>query len=298
MSYWEGLAITAGINVIMVLGVTVLLGFTGLFTFGHAGFVAIGAYVSALASLKLGTPLPVSLLLGVLATVLCTLPIGFPTLRLKGEYFVVASLGVGEIIGRLIENFDSITGGARGLPGIPVKTDLWVTLAFVALCVWLVSNFRRSKYGRNCEAIRDNEMAASWIGINPFKYKMIALIISGALGGLGGGLLAHYVGLLSPSMFGIARSTDMTIMVIFGGLGSITGSVVATIILSILPEFLRFAAEWRLVFYGVAVIALMIVRPSGLFGNKELSFDFLKRLTRRPITGVRNSGNGESSDGQ
>lgn len=270
-SYVIGIAITAGINIIMVLGVTVLLGFTGLFTFGHAGFVAVGAYVSALASLRLGTPFPISLLFGVVATVLCTIPVGYPTLRLKGDYFVVASLGVGEIIVLLLENFDSITGGARGLPGIPTHTNFWIVFVLVAVCIWLVRNFRYSKFGRNCEAIRDDETAASCIGIDPFKHKMIALMMSGALAGLAGGLMAHYIGLLDPRMFGIIRSTDLTIMVIFGGLGSITGSVIAAVVLSLLPEVLRFAAEWRLVVYGIAVVALMILRPSGLFGTRELS---------------------------
>ena len=278
MSYLEGIAITTGINIIAVLGVTLLLGFTGLFTFGHAAYMAVGAYVSALASMKLGTPFPVSLLLGMIATVMCTIPVGYPTLRLRGDYFVIGTLGVSEIIILLLENLDFITGGARGLPGIPIRTNLWNTMALVILSIWLVRNFVTSRYGRNCIAVREDELAAGCIGIDTFRTKMLVLMVSGALAGLAGGLLAHYVGLLHPRMFGIIRSTDLTIMVIFGGLGSITGSVVATAVLSVLPEILRSAAEWRFVAYGVAVVVVMIMRPSGLLGYRELTAENLKRL--------------------
>lgn len=278
VSYLGGIAITTGINIIAVLGVTLLLGFTGLFTFGHAAYMAVGAYVSALASMRLGTPFPVSLLLGMVATAICTIPVGYPTLRLKGDYFVIGTLGVSEIIILLLENLDFITGGARGLPGIPIRTNLWNTAALVAVAIWLVRNFVTSRYGRDCVAVREDELAAGCIGINTFRTKMLVLMLSGALAGLAGGLMAHYVGLLHPRMFGIIRSTDLTIMVIFGGLGSITGSVVAAAVLSILPEVLRATAEWRFVAYGVAVVAVMVMRPSGLLGYRELTAEGLRRF--------------------
>ncbi len=292
MSYFIGIAITAAINVIAVLGVTLLLGFTGLFTFGHAAYMAIGAYVSALASIHLGMPFPVALALGVIAAMVCTIPVGYPTLRLKGDYFVIGTLGASEIIILLLENLDMITGGARGLPGIPLKTNIWNTGLALLISLWVVRNFINSKYGRNCVAIREDELAASCVGINTFRDKMICLMLSGALAGLSGGLLAHYVGILTPRMFGIIRSTDLTIMVIFGGLGSITGGVVAAVVLSVLPEVLRSVAEWRFVAYGIAVVLVMVLRPTGLLGYRELSLDSLKRLRARMAPKTRSLSDG------
>lgn len=279
--YWISVLVVTGINIIAVLGVTLLLGFTGLFTWGHAAYMAVGGYVSALMTLKLHTPFFISLTSGTIAAILMAIPIGFPTLRLRGDYFIVGTLGASEVTILLIENLHWITGGARGLPGIPIKTTPLLTLILVLLSLWIVRNYVKYRHGRNCIAIRENELAAACIGINTFRTKMEVLMISAGLGGLAGGLLAHYVGMLHPRMFGIWRSTDLTIMVILGGLGSITGSLVSTVLLTILPEFLRFTAEWRMVVYGLAVTFVMLFRPQGLLGYRELSMDTLKSFRRR-----------------
>jgi len=279
--YWISVLVITGINIIAVLGVTLLLGFTGLFTWGHAAYMGVGGYVAALMTLRLHTPFFLSLAGGIAAAVLVAVPIGYPTLKLRGDYFIVGTLGASEVVILLIENLHWITGGSRGLPGIPIKTTPLLTLVMVAFSIWMVRNYVKYRHGRNCIAIRENELAAACIGINTFRYKMEVLIISAALAGLSGGLLAHYVGLLHPRMFGIWRSTDLTIMVILGGLGSITGSVVATVLLTILPEFLRFTAEWRLVVYGLAVTFVMIFRPQGLLGYREMSTQTLRSFYRR-----------------
>ncbi|HHV78865.1 MAG TPA: branched-chain amino acid ABC transporter permease [Firmicutes bacterium] len=282
MQYILGILTVVGINIVAVLGVSLLIGFTGVFTFGHAAYMAIGAYTSALLTLKTGLPFLVCLAGGAAAAMLLAIPIGYPTLRLSGDYFVVASLGVAEIVVLLIENMHGITGGARGLVGIPPKSSIWIVWLIAVASVVLVRNFIDSRLGRNCVALRENELAAQTIAINPFRYKMIALIISAGLGGLAGGLLAHYTGVLHPSMFAFVKSEELVISVIFGGIGSVTGSVLSAIILTFLPEALRALSEWRLVIYGVLVVIIIIARPQGLFGYRELTREYLRRLFRRP----------------
>ncbi len=284
--FFQGMLITVGINIIAVLGPSLLLGFTGLFTFGHAAYEAIGAYTAALLTMKMGMPFPIALLCGCLLAMLCSIPIGYPTLRLTSDYFIVATLGVGEIVALLIENLEKVTGGARGLPGVPFYTTLPWTIGLVILCIWVTRNFVNSRHGRNCIAVRENELAAECVAIDSFKYKMMAQMIAAFLGGLSGGLMGHYVGILHPKMFRIIRSEELGIAVILGGAGSITGSVLAAIVVTLLPEILRdVVKDWRLVVYGLAVILVIIVKPQGLMGYRELTLESIRktwlRLTSR-----------------
>lgn len=292
MDYYLGILTVICINIVAVLGVSLLIGFTGVFTFGHAAYMAIGAYASALLTLRAGTPFLVSLAGGAVLAMLAAVPIGYPTLRLSGDYFVVASLGVAEIVVLLIENMHGITGGARGLVGIPVKSKFWVVALIAVACVWFVRNFVNSRLGRNCVALRENELAAQTIAINPFRYKMMALVISAGLGGLAGGLLAHYTGVLHPSMFAFVKSEELVISVIFGGIGSVTGSVLSAVILTFLPEALRAVAEWRLVIYGVLVVVIIIARPQGLFGYREITREAIRRWLQQRIVRQLNAGTG------
>lgn len=298
--FFEGLFITVCINIIAVLGPSILLGFTGLFTFGHAAYEAIGAYTSALMMIKFGLPFPLALLAGCLLAMLCSIPVGYPTLGLTSDYFIVASLGIGEMVALIIENLHTITGGARGLPGVPFRTTWWNAALLAVLAIWVTRNFVNSRHGRNCIAVRDNELAAECIAINSFKHKMMALMISAFLGGLSGGLMAHYIGMLHPKMFRFIRSEELGIAVILGGAGSITGSVLAAIVVTLLPELLRdVVSEWRLVVYGLAVVVVIIMRPQGLMGYRELTLQSLKnaweRLTSRgkpEMPGVPGEGRG------
>ena len=276
--YLEGIIILICINLIAVLGLSLLTGFTGSFNFGQAGFLAIGAYVSTLMTVKLHAPFPVSLIVGMLAAGLVSIPLGFPTLRLKGDYFAIATLGFAEAVRLLIENLEKITGGSRGIPNIPNSTTLVTLLPVTLGCVWLMRNYISSSHGRNCVAVREDEIAARAIAVNTFKYKQVSFLVSGMLAGLAGGFLAHYVGFIQPSMFGIQKSTELIVMVIFGGMHSITGAVLAAIILTGLPEMLRAAAAWRLVMYGAAVVFIMIVRPEGLLGSWEFSMSSVRVL--------------------
>ena len=266
----------------VVLGLSLLTGFTGLFSFGHAGFMAIGAYISAISTLKLGLPFPLALVAGGFAAMVVGLFLGSFTLKLKGDYFCIATLGFGEAVRLIFDNMQSL-GGARGLGGMRMYTTFNVTVIVSVIAVFAMVCLIRSRHGRNMMAIREDELAAQVSGINVFKYKMMALCISAFYAGVGGGLLAHYMGYIQPAMFKLVKSTEFTIVVIFGGLGSITGSVVGAVLLTFLPEILREFENWRLVFYGLAVIIIMISRPRGLMGGTELSIKGIIRFFRIPL---------------
>jgi len=276
--YYSGIIILTCINLLAVLGLSLLTGFTGSFCFGQAGFMAVGAYVSTLLTMNYAAPFPLALFAGGLAGLLVSIPLGYPTLRLKGDYFAIATLGFAEAMRLIIENLEKITGGSRGIPGIPTHTNLPLILVVTFFFVWLVRNYVSSRHGRNCVAVREDELAAEAIAVDTFRYKQISFAINGFLGGLSGAFLAHYVGFIQPSMFGIPQSTQLIVMVIFGGMHSITGAVLAAIILTALPEVLRAADAWRLVAYGAVVVLIMIIRPEGLLGSWELSKDSLQDL--------------------
>lgn len=282
--YVEGILILVGINLMVVLGLSLLTGFTGLFSFGHAGFMAIGAYVSAICTMNFGIPFYIAILIGGIAAMLASVFIGYFTLNLKGDYFCIATLGFGEAV-RLI--FDNLTyfGGARGLPSIPLNTTLVNVIIVNIIGIAAMAYLIKSRHGRNMIAIREEELASQAIGINVFKYKMTSLAISALYAGVGGALWAHYLGFIQPLMFQLTKSTEMTIMVIFGGLGSVTGSVIGAFVLTFLPEVLREFSQWRLVVYGAAVIIIMITRPQGMLGGMEFSFKgifrFFKNLGKK-----------------
>ncbi|MDW5299644.1 MAG: branched-chain amino acid ABC transporter permease [Sedimentibacter sp.] len=291
--YGSGILILSGINLMTVLGLSLLTGFTGLFSFGHAGFMAIGAYVASTITMKVNMPfIPESLLwiqfyialiIGGLAAMLVSLLLGKLTLNLKGDYFCIATLGFGEATRLILDNVQYF-GGARGLANIPTEgtTTLFNVVVINIVAIAVLVCIIRSRHGRNMVAIREEELAAQTIGIDVFKYKLTAFAISALYAGIAGGLMAHYLGYIQPIMFKMVKSTEMTIIVIFGGLGSISGSVVGTILLTFLPEVLRSFSEWRLVIYGVAVIIIMISRPQGLMGGKEISFKpFIKLMKGR-----------------
>ncbi len=279
--YIEGILILSGINLVAVLGLSLLTGFTGLFSFGHAGFMAIGAYAAAFATMKLGMNFYVALLFGGLMAGIIGYVLGKLTLNLKGDYFIIATLGFGEAMRLILDNIQYF-GGARGWPGIANYTNLTNVVIINVIGIIILVNIINSKHGRNMKAIREEEMASNIIGIDVFKYKLKSLMISAVYAGISGGLLAHYIGFLQPKMFQLIKSTELTIIVIFGGLGSVTGSVVGAIVLTALPEVLRNVKEWRLVLYGATVVFIMITRPQGLMGGKEFRvIHIIKRIVSK-----------------
>ena len=273
MEYWIGVLTIVGIYLIAVMGVSILCGFTGMFSMGHAGFMAIGAYVSALVTKTFHVPIFAGALAGIAAAVVVGVIISYPTLKLRDDYFIIVTLGIGEAIKLVIQNLTSITGGARGLSDIPRGSsfaEVWVLAVIIAALLFLYTN---SKNGRNCLAVREDELAAQSVGVNVFATKMEAMIISCACCGLAGSFLAHYMHYLQPNMFTMAKSDELVIIVVLGGQGSLTGSILAALLLLPLPEVLRFgsAQEWRMVLYGLLVVLVILFRPSGLMGGRELS---------------------------
>lgn len=278
--YVSGIIILCGINLMVVLGLSLLTGFTGLFSFGHAGFMAIGAYTAGYLATAYQVPFVPAVIAGGLMAMLISFLIGSMTLNLKGDYFCIATLGFGEAV-RLILNNVQFLGGARGMSSIPMKSNLVSVYIFVVIAVVAMWFLIKSRHGRNMIAIREEELASQAIGINLFRYKMTSFAISALYAGIGGALWAFYLGYINPAIFMLIKSTEMTIMVILGGLGSITGSIVGAFVLTFLPEMFRPFALWRMVVYGAAVIAVMAFRPQGLLGGIEFSPTGIIRWFRR-----------------
>lgn len=260
-------------------------GITGQFSLGHAGFAAVGGYFSAILTTNLKLPLPsgllflVSLIFGGLVAALAGLIIGLPTLRLKGDYLAIATLGFGEIIRVLFLNWKYV-GAATGLSGIPGLTNFLWAFGVAVITVLFIVNFMGSSHGRACISIREDEIAAETMGINITKYKVLAFVFGAFFAGVAGGLFAHLIQLLHPASFTFMFSVEILLMVVLGGLGSITGSVAAAIFLTALSEALRQFSDLRMIIYSLMLIGIMLFRPQGLLGTKEFSLDFFKELPK------------------
>lgn len=290
--YYAQILVFIGINTILTIGLNLINGFTGQFSLGHAGFMAIGAYVSAFLTAKMHlTIFPVALLAGGLAAAVMGIVIGLPTLRLKGDYLAIATLGFGEIIRVCILNIKEV-GAATGLIGIPQYTDIFGVLLTTFLVVIITKNFINSTHGRACISVREDEIAAEAMGINTTKYKVVAFTMGAFFAGIAGALFAHYLMYINPSSFTFMKSVEVLVMVTLGGLGSITGSVLAAVLLTILSEALRAVGELRMIIYSALLILLMLFRPQGIMGTREFSVDWIKKLIKKPSQKVRGDKSG------
>lgn len=278
-SYYTGIIILTLINIILAVSLNLIVGFTGQLCLGHAGFMAIGAYVSAMLTKEANFPFFIALLIGAIIAAIFAALIGYPTLRLKGDYFAITTLAFCEIIRVIIMNIEAV-GGATGLKSIPKKTNFTIAFIFAALTILIIYNILHSSQGRAMITVRENEIAAEAMGVNTFKYKMMAFIIGAFFAGLAGSLYAHYMGYIQPSTFNFVKSIDYLTYVVFGGMGSLSGSIIATIVLTFLPELLRGFAEYRMIIYPIALIVLMIFRPQGLLGDKEISLKIFKNTSK------------------
>lgn len=286
MGYYLDLLTLWLISLTAVMGVLALTGFTGLFSFGQGGFMAVGAYTAVLSNMRLGVPFPLALLLGVLVASGVSYVVGLPALRLRRDFFALATFGFGEAVTALFQMFTQITGGTMGLPAIPRYTRFWMALLAAGMAIYLVAYWKKSKMGRNSIAIRNDELAAEALGINAFQHKMNVFVFSAALAGLAGGLQGFFIHYMDPRIFNWTTSVEQVIIVYFGGINSITGSVVSSFLLITLPEFLRFARLWRVVIYSAVVILTLNLRPQGLLGEWELSPSAVRKLVRRPRKAV------------
>jgi branched-chain amino acid transport system permease protein len=300
--YFFTVMMYAGINIILAVSLNLVNGFTGQFSMGHAGFMSVGGYASAFLTTTLKTahpewfsssPTACLIFLGALIVGGATAGfvgylVGLPSLRLKGDYLAIVTLGFGEIIRVIVLNVDAI-GGARGMPDIPgLATFGWV-YTFVVLTVFSIWRLVNSSYGRAFLAVREDEIAAEAMGVNTTRTKVRAFVIGAFFAGIAGGLFAHYLRYLNPQTFDFNRSFEIIIMVVLGGMGSITGSVVAAIFLTGIREALRPLQEltkldFRMVIYALMLVVLMLTRPNGLFGTREYT-DFLPKKLRKKITG-------------
>lgn len=278
------------INVILVVSLNLINGFTGQFSIGHAGFFAIGAYLSAYLTVKLQVPFVPALICGGILAGITGLAVGLPALRLRGDYLAIATLGFGEIIRVIILNTNAV-GGARGFSGIPKYTTFGLAYLTAIITVVAIRNFVSSDYGRACLAVREDEIAAASLGVNSTYFKVLAFSLGAFFAGTAGALFSHYLQYMAPtpSQIGFLKSIDILIMLVMGGLGSITGSIVAAVVLTVLPEFLRGFAEYRMVIYPILLIAVMIYRPAGLLAGREFSLDSLLNLFKGARTRVDHS---------
>lgn len=274
--YFLDIAVSCGINITLAVSLNLINGYTGQFSLGHAGFMAIGAYSAALLTTTFGVALlgplggqewllfALALLAAGLAAALAGLIVGVPSLRLKGDYLAIVTLGFGEIIRVVIQNIDAV-GGPRGLIGIPGYTNLFWTYGLAAVAVYCVWTMVNSTYGRGFIAVADDEVAAEAMGINTTRYKITAFLVGAFFAGLAGGIYAHFKQYIAPQGFGFDRSIEIVVMVILGGMGNTAGVVIAAILLTVGGEWLRQFGDLRMILYSLLIIVLMILRPQGLF---------------------------------
>lgn len=272
--YIASVVVTICANIVAVIGLALLTGYTGMFSLGHAGFMCIGAYAAVLLNRYFMVPYVFALILGGLASVLISLIIGYPTLRnkLRGDYFAICMLGFGTVVRLILNNMNNpITNGALGITNIPKLTTLWSALLFMSVLVYFMWNFVNSQYGKNCIAIQQQEVAAEMMGVSIVRTKLLSLAISAFYCGVAGGLLGFWLQYIAPATFSDTRSNDFLATLVTGGTNSITGPFLAAVFLTTMLEYLRFLVNWRLVVYGLLYILIMRFRPEGIMGYKEFS---------------------------
>lgn len=281
--YYVQILMGIGISIIMALGTNLVLGFSGQFSLGQAGFMAIGAYATAIMTKANPTygGFYISIIIGCVVAALVALVVGVPTLRLKGDYLAIATLGVSEIIRIAIINGGDFTNGAAGLTGILPFTNWSLVFFFVVGIAILLLNFLRSSFGRQVIAVRENEIAAESMGVNTTQVKVTVFVIAAIVSSIAGSLYVGYIGTVVPKDFTIMRSIDYLIIAVLGGLGSMTGTILAAIILGFLNMFLQNFSDLRMIIYSLALILVMVFRPGGLLGTWELTFSsFFKKKAK------------------
>ena len=266
------------ITLVSVCGIYILTGLTGMFSLGSAAFMAIGAYVSGLLVLKAGLNMYAAFAAAIIFSVGIGYIIGFPIVRLRRDYISLVTLGFGESIAQLILLLSQFTGGAFGLIGVPRRVDVWFTLISAVIVIAITAFFKTSKFGRQCIAVKSDELAAQAMGINASRVKMTAFLRSCALTSFAGCPYAFYVGYVGPTDFGWKKSADWVIMVFFGGVNSLTGSIFGGAFLTFLPQYMQALNKYRYIVYAVLVLIILNFKPNGVFGEWELSPRNLKRL--------------------
>lgn len=293
-SYYTNMLILVCVNVMLAVSLNLVTGILGQLVLGHAGFMLAGAYAAALFTnamadtMPLSSSFPIGLVLSGLFAAFCGVLIGLPALRLRGDYLAIITLGFGEII-RVIANNLKITNGAMGLSVELLSTRKHPAAMFVyafwltAAVIFMNFTFGRSRHGRAVIAIREDEIAAESMGINTSRYKLLTFVLAAFIAGVAGGVYAHQLGMIDPSKYDFNRSVEILIMVVLGGMGSITGSIISASALTVLPEMLRGFSQYRMLIYSIILICVMLFKPSGLLGRYEISVPRLLRLGRKRL---------------
>lgn len=292
-SYFVTIATLTGINIIAALGLHIITGMSGQFSIGHAAFMSVGAYMSAILTMQYEVPFVLSLVIGIMAAGILGFLISYPTTNLKGDYLALVTIGFGEIVRVILLNLD-ITNGALGIPGIPAHTSLGGVSLAVLMGLLFIQLLKKSWFGKGLLAIRENEHAAVVMGINVPLYKRLSFAIGAAFAGCSGVFYAHYLTFISPGDLATTKSIEILLFLIIGGVGYVRGAVIGTVMMTVLPEMLRFIQDYRSIVYGVLLILLMIYRPDGIIGainpnKKWWALSFGKRQNSDVRTGGSSS---------
>jgi branched-chain amino acid transport system permease protein len=293
-AYYIQLIMLAGINIVMTVSLGMVNGFTGQFSIGHAGFMAVGAYTSVMittvwlhasvANPWVGYPVFIAAILaGGLLAAAAGYIVGAPSLRLKGDYLAIVTLSASELI-RTVIRVSSFLGGPRGLGGIPKFTNLEVVFVFAIVSVVLMRNYLFSSHGRSMKAVRDSEIAAEATGINTTRQKVFVFVFSAFFAGISGGVFAHLLQFIHPDNFSFMKSLEYLIYLYVGGSASISGAMVGAAVFTVLPELLRSLQSWRMVIYPLILILTMIFRTEGIMGLKEFSFILIPQRQRKEVS--------------
>ena len=281
-SYYQITLYNICINIILAVSLNLIIGICGQFSLGHAGFMCIGAYSAAIMvkSMPNMGGFAIGIVIGLIISAIAALIVSIPTLRLRGDYLAIATLGFSEIIRIVVLNME-ITNGAAGITGIPQLTSWPLLFIVMVLSIMIVTNFGRSRQGRACISIREDEIASEAMGVNTTKYKTLAFVIGAMLASVAGALYACNFFVIQPDLFNFNKSIDILVMVVFGGMGSITGSLIAAIFIGILNTVLQSFSSIRMIIYGLALVGIMIFRPGGLLGTKEFTFSALFKRRKK-----------------
>lgn len=279
---YQGLLVPIGVNIMLAVSLNLIVGFLGELSLGHAGFMSVGAYAGCLFTVHANLPamieLPIAFIIGGLAAAVFGLIIGIPALRLKGDYLAIVTLGFGEIIRSVFNSLD-ILGGSGGLKGIDKSSNYIIAYVLVVITILVISNLINSRHGRAVKAIRDNVIAAESVGVNVVYYKILAFVLSAFFAGVAGVLYGHNLAILKPATFDFNKSIEILVMVVLGGMGNIPGSIIAAVILTMLPEVLRFLADYRMLLYAIALIAMM------LFSSNPTLVAFRQKIFKKKVKG-------------
>ncbi len=290
--HYKSLLVPVGVNIILAVSLNLTVGFLGELTLGHAGFMAVGAYAGCLFSMSLELPMiiefPLALLVGGIVAGIFGLIIGIPALRLKGDYLAIVTLAFGEIVRATLNTIDAV-GGAGGLKGIDKVTDFTPVFVVGLITIILISNLMNSRTGRAICAIRDNRIAAESIGINIVYHKLLVFVIAAFFAGVAGVIYGHNIGILKPVRFDFNKSIEILVMVVMGGMGSIVGSIISAVVITILPELLRDFADYRMLVYSIVLITMMILNSSPKFKGMMTRIKMKLRIVKRSKGGESNA---------